>query len=247
MGLGPSQSYLCKYNDHVLPGYVQDESFDSVMNIAEHYGAYLDGSNSEQTGLSNKTISVTLKVWEQDYLTCKDQVRLAATMLRSNKQGFAPLYIQRADRHYEAMVKTIREDKTAGASVRTLDYGIDFECKPWLIGDTTHSVAGTGTVQITRTLDDGGWTPTRLTVTGTNVTVSGYTATGDFAGYVSISGAVTNLYLDSEAYTATIGGINKSDLIKWVDFRTYVGPGTTTFVTTGASSMLIEYEDRWYL
>lgn len=247
MGLGPSQSYLCKYNEHILPGYVQDESFDSPMSIASHYGAYLDGSNSEQTGLSNKTISVTLKVWEQDYMTCKDQVRLAATMLRSKKQGFAPLYIQRSDRHYEAMVKTIREDKTAGASVRTLDYGIDFECKPWLISDTTESVSGTGTVVITRDLDDGGWTPTRMTLSGTDITVSGYTAAGDFAGFVSVSGAVTNLYLDSEAYTATIAGVNKTNLIQWVDFRTQVGPGTTTFVTTGASSMLIEYENRWYL
>src|SRR5574339_1242920 len=233
MGLGPSQSYLCKYNDHILPGYVQDESFDSTMNIASHYGAYLDGSNSEQTGLSNKSISVTLKVWEQDYLTCKEQVRLAATMLRSNKQGFAPLYIQRADRHYEAMVKTIRLDKAAGTSVRTLDYGVDFECRPWLISDTTYTVSGTGTVTITRDLEaDGGWTPTRMLLSGTNITVSGYTAAGDFAGYVSVSGAVSNLYLDSEAYTATIGGVNKNNLIKWIDYRTYVGPGNTTFLTT---------------
>jgi hypothetical protein len=98
-----------------------------------------------------------------------------------------------------------------------------------------------------RTIDDGGWTPTRITVTGTDVTISGYTATGDFAGFVSISGAVTNMVIDSDTFTATIGGVNANDRMRWADYRTYVGPGKTFFTTTGASSMTLEYQNRWYL
>lgn len=59
---------------------------------------------------------------------------------------------------------------------------------------------------IKRSISDGGWTPTIITVTGTNVTVSGYTANGEFAGYFSVSGAVTNLVVNTEAFTAEIGG-----------------------------------------
>jgi prophage DNA circulation protein len=81
--MAPSPQYLARFNGHVLPGYVQTESFDSEQNIADHYAAYIDGSNSEDTGLSNKNVSIKLKVWEQDYLTCKTQIELAATMLRS--------------------------------------------------------------------------------------------------------------------------------------------------------------------
>jgi hypothetical protein len=111
-------------------------------------------------------------------------------------------------------------------------------------------LTGTGTIdtdQVTRTIDDGGWTPTRITVTGTNVTISGYTATGEFAGFVSVSGAVTNLVIDSDAFTATIGGLNANDRMRWVDYRTYIGPAKTIFVTTGASSMTVEYNNRWYI
>lgn len=250
MSLGPAAEYLIKYNTYTLPGYSQRESLPSDMNITSHYAVYADGSLSEYTGLQNKNISITMKVWEQDYLTCKDQVELAATMVRSKRSGFAPLYVQYSDRHYDAMTQSIKVEKSAGDSVRTLEYVVEFEAKPWLESDATHTLTGTGTVNtdsVGRTISNGGWTPTTVTVTGTNVTISGYTVNGDFAGFVSVSGAVTNLVIDSDAFTATIGGVNKNSLMKWAEYRTYVGPDKTFFVITGASSCTIDYHDRWYI
>lgn len=250
MSLGPVQSYLCNYNSYVLPGYVQQESMDSSMNIANHQGSYSDGSFSEYTGLENKSLSVSLKVWEQDYLSCKKEVAKAATILRSKRNGFAPLYLQYTDRYYEAMTKSVKEDKVAGTSVKTLDYQVDFECRPWLTSTTSHTITGTGiltTDDVSRTIDDGGWTPTTITVTGTNVTISGYTATGDFAGFTSISGAVTNMIIDTYNYESSISGINANDRMLWADYQLHVGPGKTSFAVTGASACSISYRDRWYL
>lgn len=248
MPLGGSQGYLAQFNGYVLPGYVQEENFSSIVAIANHYATYADGSESEYTGLQNKSLSLTLKVWEADYLSCKNEVQKAATILRSKKDNFAPLYIHYSDRYYEALTQSISIQKVAGSSVRTLDYQAQFECKPWLTSVATYTVSGTSTVTTTgRTIDEGGWTPTTITVTGTNVTVSGYTATGDFAGYLSVSGAVTNLIIDSDDFTATIGGNNANNRMLWTDYRTYIGPGETTFVVTGASSCSISYNNRWYL
>lgn len=250
MPLGGSQQYLARYNDFVLPGYVQTEQIESTMNIANHYADYADGSNSEYTGLQNKLLSLSLKVWEPDYPTAKNAVQQAATYLRSRRIGWAKLNVMHSDKYYWALAQKITEDKTAGTSTRILEYQVQFECKPWLISTSGYTLTGTGTVttdQVGRTIDDGGWTPTYITVTGTNVTVSGYTETGEFAGFVSISGAVTNMIINSDTFTATIGGINANDRMRWADYRIYAGVGKTTFVTTGASSMTINYNNRWYL
>lgn len=250
MPLGPSQSYLARYNGNVLPGYVQEESMDSSMNIATHSAPYADGSQSEYTGLENKQLSLTLKVWEQDYLSCKLAVEKAATILRTKRSGFAPLYVQYSDRYYEAMVGPIRMQKTAGESVRTLDYQVDFSCKPWLTSLSGYTLTGTTTVttdSVGRTLDNGSWTPTTITVTGTDVTISGYTSTGDPTGFISISGAVIGMIIDTSNYEATIGGLNANNRMLWADYQVYVGPGKTSFDITGASSCTIEYHDRWLL
>jgi len=249
MSLGPTQQYLARYNGYRLPGYVQEESLDSSANIATHQAPYADGSLSEYTGLENKQVSLTLKVWEQDYLSCKLAVGQAATILRSKRNGFAPLYLQYSDRYYEAMTTSIKEGKVAGESIRTLAYQVELACKPWLTSVSGYTLTGTtvDTDSVSRTIDNGGWTPTTITVTGTNVTISGYTSTGDFAGFISISGAVTNMIIDTENYESTIGGINANDRMLWADYQMYVGPGKTTFVSTGASSMSINYSDRWYL
>lgn len=250
MPLGPSQSYIARYNSHTLPGYVQQEQLENSANIAAHYAPFADGSESEYTGLQNKMLSLTLKVWEPDYLSCKNEVQKAATMLRSKKNGFAPLYVQYSDRYYEAMTRKISEDKVAGTSVRTLEYNVDFECRPWLVSVSGHTITGTGTIntdQVSRTIDNGGWTPTIVTITGTNVTISGYTSTGDQAGYISVSGAVTGLVINSEDFTAEISGINKNNIMRATDYRLYVGPGKTYFTSTGASSVSITYQDRWYI
>lgn len=250
MPLGPAQSYLAKYNDYILPGYVQEESIDSFMNVASHQAPYADGSLSEYTGLENKALSVVLKVWEPDYVSCKLAVSQAASMLRSKRSGFAKLYLQYSDRYYEAMTRSIKEEKVAGELIRTLDYQAEFECKPWLVSDTVHTLTGTGTIdtdQVSRTIDNGGWTPATITVTGTDVTVSGYTATGEFAGFISISGAVTNMIIDSYTFESTISGINANNRMRWADYQMFVGPDKTFFTTTGASSFSIDYADRWYL
>lgn len=245
---GPTPSYLVQYNGYQLPGYAQGESFDSSMNVANHQAPYADGSLSEQMGLENKSAQLTMKVWEEDYLTCKEQVGLAATMLHSKRNGFAPLYVQYTDRYYEAMTKKVSEEKTAGGSVRTLEYVVDLECKPWLTSVSGHTITGTTTVTTTgRTINDGGWTPTTITVTGTNVTISGYTDTGDFTGFISISGAVTGMIINSSTYESTISGNNANDRMYWKDYQMLVGPGVTNFAVTGASSCSITYYDRWYL
>lgn len=250
MPLGSAQQYLAKYNGYQLPGYVQEESFDSRMNIADHYGAYIDGSYSEQTGLGNKDLTLTLKVWEQDYITCKNAVQKAATILRTKKDGYADLYVLYNDRHYEAMAGSVKISKTAGASVRTLNYQASFSCRPWLIRDSTHTLTGTGIIntdQVSRTIDDGGWTPTVVTVTGTNVTISGYTDTIPYTGFISVIGAVSSLVVDSDAFTAEISSVNANDKMANVDYRLFVGPEKTYFNITGASSCSIQYHDRWNL
>lgn len=250
MPLGPSQNYLARYNSLQLPGYVQSESFDSSMNIASHQAAFADGSESEYTGLQNKVLSLRLKVWEQNYLACKEQVQLGATMLRSKRNTFAPLYVQYTDRHYDAMVTRVSMQKDVPSSTRTLEYEAQFECKPWLVGEVSHTVTGTGTINtdgVGRTISNGGWTPTTITLTGTNITLSGYTATGDFAGFMSVTGSVTNLIVNTENYTATIAGVNANAQMAWADYRVYAGPGKTYFTSTGASSVSINYYDRWYI
>jgi len=254
MGLGPSPSYLAKYNSYTLPGYVQDESFDSTMRVADHYAPYADGSNSEMTGLQNKMLSLTLKVWEEDYATCKQQVQQAATMLRSKRQGFAPLYVQYNTKHYDAMVSSLKVDKTVGDSPRVLEYQVSFQCKPWLIDDTTQTLTGSSLARVRtffvttgRTIDDGGWTPTTITLTGNDITVSGYTINGDFAGFISVSGIVTNLVVDAEAFTALEGTTNKNSYMRYADYRVWTGPEETTFVVSGATSVTIEYNNRWYI
>lgn len=246
---GPAAQYLAKYNNYTLPGYVQDESFDSMMNIADYYAPYADGSPySEYTGLQNKQLSLTMKVWEDDYLACKTAIQQAATMLRSKRQGFAPLYVQYTNKYYMAQVGKVSMEKQAGTSVKTADYQVQFQCYPWLIGETLNSFNHATLITTTgRTIDDGGWTPATVTISGTNVTVSGYTATEPFTGYFSVSGAVTNLVVNSDAYTATIGGVNQNLLMRNLDYPVFVGPEVTNFAITGASACTIEYQNRWYI
>jgi hypothetical protein len=254
MGLGPTPSYLAKYNTYTLPGYVQQESFDSNMRIADNYAPYADGSTSEMTGLQNKMLSLTLKVWETDYATCKQQVQQAATMLRSKRQGFAPLYVQFSDKHYDAMVSSIKIDKTAGDSTRMLEYQVDFQCRPWLINDTVTTLSGgslgralTSFATTGRTLDNGGWSPTTIIVTGNDITISGYSTKESFTGFISISGTVTDLVIDSEGFSATAAGVNKNAVMRYADYRVYIAPEETTITVSGATSVTIDYYDRWYI
>lgn len=219
----PEASYLVMFNGYELPGYAQEESIDSVERVKTFQNPYRDISFSEYQGLENKNVSLRMLVVGENYLDCKNQIELAGTLVRS-KKDFTSLYIQYEDRYYVALTKSIKMGAST-ANIRTAEYTVDFECKPWLISNTTKTVSGTSTVG--RTLDDGGWTPATVRFTGTNVTVSGYTETGDFTGFISVSGTVTDYTYPYE--------------------ELYIGPGVTHFGITGATDYVITYNDRWYL
>lgn len=222
-----AQRYLVKFNTYQLPGYVQEESMESVATMKTFQSPYRDISFSEYQGLENKNLSLRILVMGENYLDCKNQIELAATLVRTKKVGFAPLYIQHYDRHYEALTKSIKLEAST-ANIRTAEYSVDFECKPWLISDTITTVSGTSTIVTTgRTIDNGGWTPATVRFTGTNVTVSGYTNTGDFTGFITVSGTVTDY--------------------EYINEDLYIGPGVTNFVVIGATDCTITYNDRWYL
>lgn len=241
--------YLVRFNSYALPGYAQSESYASIESLEPQYATYKDSSMTEYVGLQNKIISLRMKVLGETYSSVKDQVQEAATIMLSSKQ-FTKLYIQRSDRYYEAIGNKLTTEKEVRESMRTLDYNIEFHAKPWLTSDAIHTINGTGTITTDstgRAFANGGWTPAKIIISGTNVTVSGYTATGDFTGFVSVSGAVSSLEIDAVTYSAEISGINYNNGMKNPDYAVYVGPGKTTFVITGASSCQIEWQDRWYL
>jgi hypothetical protein len=237
--------YLVRFNGWTLPGYAQKEADESVMRIKDHYTNMLDGSRSEILGLQNKIMSLKMRIVTPDFVAAKEQLRKAGTIVRSAR-SWAKLYVQREDRYFFVLTKFIKSDKPVRE--RHLDYEMEFEGRPWIYGDAVHTITGTGTVTTAgRTSADGGWTPTRIQVSGTNVTISGYNANGNFTGFASISGAVTDLIIDSDTYTVTIGGVNAEPYMRNKDYGIYVGPEQTTFVITGASSCQISYSDRWYL
>lgn len=256
MPLGPAQQYLVEYNTYTLPGYLQEEDFNSEMTIASHYAPYADGSPSEYTGLQNKIINLKLRVWEQDFASCKDQIRLAATYLRSNRSGYSVLRVKYPDRHYMALTRSIKEQNTAGRPVRIADYFVTLETQPWLISDATYTISGNAlnggltvidTDQVSRTLSEGGYTPTYIKVSGKDITISGYTSTVSSTGFISVSGIVTSLIVDSDAYSSTEGVTDRNDIMLWVDYQTFIGPGKTSFAISGAYLCEISYNNRWYL
>lgn len=239
-------SYLVKYNGQYLPGYLQKESFDSDNTINAHNAVYIDGSISEYVGLRNKLISLEYKIVGNNFATMKQEVQKASTIFRSKKDGFARLFVNKTDRYYLAMARSFRSEADAHTTTHTLDYSLEYNVKPWEYSVETYTVSGSGSLSIPRTIDDGGWTPATILVTGTNVTVSGYTATNTFTGYFSVSGAVTNLVINSDAYTATINGVNKNNLMNNLDYAVYIGPGITYFTVNGATYITVSYNNRWY-
>jgi len=136
-----SPQYIVTYNGYQMPGYLQQETFSSDMNIADHPAPYADGSISEYTGLQNKTVTLVFRTWESDYATCKEQVQKAATIVRSNRGGYAPLAINDASRHYDAMGASVKMDKSIGSSTRIVDYTAEFHCRPWLLSNDTYTIA----------------------------------------------------------------------------------------------------------
>jgi phage-related protein len=167
-------------------------------------------------------------------------------MLRGNRKDFKRLYIQNPDRYYLGLAKTMTVNSEA--QNRVTDYDVTWECKPWLLSDTMYTISGAGLINTgARNITNGGWSPTKIALTGTNVTVSGYTDTIPFTGYISVSGFVDNLIIDSEEYEVTLNGERRNDLMRNYEFQTYVGPDKTYFNITGATHCVITYQDRWYL
>jgi hypothetical protein len=241
-----SITYLVKYGSYILPGYAQSESFVSSMNVQDHQAPYMDGSLSAYSGLENKIISMKMRVFDEGgYLFTKTQTQRAATMLRAYS-GWTKTYIQNPDRYYLTLAKSIKIEKDAQTTGKILDYDFELEAKPWLISDKIYTVSGISLITATRTLDNGTWTPTNIRISGTNITLSGYTAT-EFTGFISVSGAVTNMYITNEPFTATISNIDRITAIKNFDSSLYIGPGTTYVAVTGATLCEITYQDRWEL
>jgi hypothetical protein len=98
------------------------------------------------------------------------------------------------------------------------------------------------TDQVSRTLRDGGWTPTTILVSGTDITISGSTETGEDTGIVTVSGTVSNFVIDTENFTSS-----DNSLVTPKNYGVYVGPGRTNFTIEGATSCIIQWQNRWYL
>ena len=237
------QSYLIMYNNQKLPGYAQKEFLSSTARLSTTTSAYNDRSLIEYLGLENKEIELKMLVWEPTYLECKIRVQEAASILRSKRKAFSKLYIQNYNKYYEAMVKSIKTDKSVPSSTQVLEYDISFEARPWLISNDLYTLVGTGSIETTdRTLRDGGWTPAWIMVSGTDVTISGVTEYGESTGSIAIEGTVSNYIINSEYFETS-----DNSLITPQDYGIYVGPGKTIFTITGATDCRIEYHNRWYI
>lgn len=240
--------YIVVYNGFQLPGYAQAESLVIQNQLADPSPFAWDGTRTQQDGLSNSTMEMEFLIYTKlGWTHAKDQVHMAKRILFSEKMEFAPLYVDYTDRHWLAKVISVDYSKDVSSAMKILKYTVKFETLPWILGDTEHTLIGSiGTISTTgRTFSDGAWTPLTMVVSGTNVTVSGYTAT-EFTGFISVSGIVSNLEIDTENFTATIGDNNAIDKMYWQDFSLFVGAGITNFEITGASSVTITYKDRWY-
>jgi hypothetical protein len=251
--MGPVQSYLVRYNGYQLPGYAQSEDDEAPMEIVPYKAPYHDGGISEYTGMPNKNVAMKFKIWEPTWQECKDQYFLSTTYLRSKRAGRAPLYIGYTDRHYDALTAHISRASQAGNSPRLLEYDVTWEVLPWLERDAQFTISGSSATTINtdaigRTITtNGGWSPTTLMITGTNVTISGYTDMDSYAGFISVSGTVTNLLVDTYNYTATIGGVNANSRMLWKDYGLWVGPGKSYFTIGGSGLTInISWHDRWY-
>lgn len=239
--------FLVIYNKYLLPGYAQSESATNVMRILAPDVPYQDGSLYETNGLENKDISLNMLVLSDTYREAKEVANMAGTMLRTIRSSeYGRLYLGRLDRYYLAMPKAVKISANAATDRRSIQYSVDFEAKPWAYSTSTTTINGTGNIDTgPRDFTEGTWTPTQIKVTGTDITVSGYTEFGQFTGFFSVSGYVANLVIDTETYSATINGINANNYMKNLNYEVYVGPGRTYFDVTGATTIELTWQNRW--
>jgi hypothetical protein len=231
------------YNNYLLPGYLQSKSMNDSTRIKISGVPYFDGQDSEYIGLENKTISLRFKLVGDTLDSMKTQATTASTMVWSARTQ-SKLYIHALDKYYLAVPKSFKMEPSA--SERTLDYSVDFNAQPWLYSDVINTITGTTSLVTTgRTIVDGVATPAVVIISGTDVTVSGYTSDGSCTGYFATSGSVSNLIINSEEYSATINGVNRNDIMRNLDYQIYVGQGITYFDITGATSAEISWRNRW--
>lgn len=237
--------YLVKYNNYVLPGYAQSEDNENIARIVNYSPEYMDIIRQENQGLENKTLSLRMRILKENYREAKTEALKAATMIRSFRGAYRKLYMNRYDRYYLAVPESVKLEATT-ANTRTVDYTVQFRALPWVISDEVYVVSGTGNIDTgVRDFSQGTWTPAIITVTGTNITVSGYTDETSFTGYFAVSGYVSNLVVNSNEYTATINGVNSNKAMKNLDYAIYVGPGRTYFAVTGATTVELKWQNRW--
>lgn len=250
MPLGPPQQYIVTYNGYQLPGYAQSENDPNELTVADHYAFGWDGSMTQLVGLVNKQLSMEFLVWEPTYRACKDEYHKATTILRTRRDGFAPLYVDYDDRYLNAVVQSVTYQQEASASKRILRYQVAFETEPWWLGvDELEITGGTGTLDtdaVSRTFDDGGWSPIYADISGTDVTISGYSDTERFTGYVSVSGTVANFIVDTSLSSSFFDDGTGDKYMRWADYGIWVAPGKTSWVVTGASAVSLKYHNRWY-
>jgi hypothetical protein len=247
MAFVPMYKYVVKYNNYDLPGYAQNESYISSANLIEYSSPYKDGAPMENLGIRNKVISLRLKIVGNSHQELKQKAQMAATVLRSSRDNsYRKLYVGQLTNYYLVKPTKIQLETDVNKASKFVEYEVEFDTKPWLFGEQVFTLSGSTSINTgARSVTDGTWTPATVLLTGTNITVSGYTESGDFAGFISVSGTVSNLVINSESYTATINGVNKNNLMKNLDYAIYVGPGKTYFNITGATSTIISYRNRW--
>jgi len=254
----PTPQFLVEYNGYILPGYAQGETIDNSIQVTDYTAPYSYDPLSENTGESPKNITIPMLVWDEDYASCREQIQLAATYLKSKRGDYGKLYVGRNDRYYQVIPISIKYDKTATDSFRTSKYEITFKAKAYLEADalTSLNISGTGTFSTDnattlRTYANGISSPCYITISGAanTPTISGYTSAGEYCGYLAASGVSgTTITINSSDYTAVDSeGNNQNPLLTTPDYALFVGVGKTYFSCAGVSTATISWHDRWAL
>lgn len=246
---GPPE-YVVIYDNFQLAGYPQSESIMTTVNLADLEAFEWDGATTQNIGLSNFTLSITFAIYDvAGWHSAKTQYLLTRSRLLSSQGDYRALNIDGHEGSYRAQIKSVNYSKDVTTNRRLLEYTVEFECQPWAISEIPRSLASFSsgiltTDDVNRTINDGTWTPTIINLTGTNVTVSGYTDT-ESTGYISVSGYVSGMIIDSEQATVTVFDGNGEPYLYSVDPQMYVGVGKTSFETTGVDNITISYKNRW--
>jgi len=254
----PAAQFLVQYNSYTLPGYAQGESFEDAVQITDYAAPYTYDPISENMGTNPKNLTVSMLVMDDSYYLCREQIQTAATYLKSRRRGYADLYVGYTDRYYQAIPVSLKYAKDVKENYRTSKYDVVFKAKPYLLSAITHTISSSigneliTTDVVSRTTADGTYSPCIITITGADlITISGYTETGDFCGFLSFSGyndSESTFTIDSSNYTTVDeSGKNQNTRQLYVDYALFVGTGKTYFEISGEGQIDITWNDRWAL